>query len=225
MMYNKARNRQEDGHRDDKRGRLITFEGIDGSGKTTQIRHLSESLISAGVHVINLREPGGTVISEAIRDILLDLKHTGMFQETELLLFASARAQLVREVFLPSLALGQWIICDRYYDSTLAYQGYGRGLDLQAIRAINDLATDQCRPDMTVLLDLPADLAAERMKTRSTAADRIDQEDREFMQRVRDGYLAIAAGEPERIIRMDAGQAEDELAQQIHRQIWEGFGI
>ncbi|MDD2579015.1 MAG: dTMP kinase [Eubacteriales bacterium] len=225
MMYNKARNKQTDGQHDRQRGRLITFEGIDGSGKTTQIAHLSDSLGTAGIHVITLREPGGTAISEAVRDILLDLKHTGMFQETELLLFAAARAQLVREVFLPSLAKGHWIICDRYYDSTMAYQGYGRGLDLQAIRAINALATDQCRPDMTLLLDLPAELAAERMSQRSTAADRIDQENRDFMRRVRTGYLAIAAEEPERIIRMDAGQAEEALAQQIHRQIWEGFGI
>jgi dTMP kinase len=207
------------------RGRLITLEGIDGTGKTTQIASLAAALGDKGIPVLELREPGGTAIGEAIRQILLDNRHTGMSEETELLLFAAARAQLVREVILPALAQGTWVICDRFLDSSLAYQGYGRGMDLDMIDRINGFAVDGCRPDITILLDLPVETAVNRLTGRQEKADRLDVESLAFMQRTRIGYLAAAAREPERFTLMDAGQPEMVLAQQIFNVIWEGFGI
>lgn len=207
------------------RGRLITLEGIDGTGKSTQIASLAAELRSAGFKVLELREPGGTAIGEAIRKILLDSRNTGMCQESELLLFTAARAQLVREVILPALLAGTWVICDRFLDSSLAYQGYGRGLDLAMIDTINSFAVDDCRPDMTILLDMPVPAAAERLSSRQGKADRLDVESISFMQRVREGYLAAAAREPGRFMIVDAGQREAQLAQDIISRIWEGTGI
>ena len=207
------------------RGRLITFEGIDGTGKSTQIVRLVAALRSAGLDVLELREPGGTAISEAIRPILLDKKNAGMSQETELLLFAAARAQLVREVIRPALDKGTWIICDRFYDSTVAYQGYGRGLDLAMIETLNRYAVGDSRPDVTFLLDLPAEKAVQRRNGRNSQADRLEAESLAFVQRTREGYLALAAREPGRIVQIDADQPETAIAQYIISVIREGFGI
>lgn len=206
------------------RGRLITLEGIDGTGKSTQIASLAAALRGAGFKVLELREPGGTAIGEAIRKILLDSRNTGMCQESELLLFTAARAQLVREIILPALLAGTWVICDRFLDSSLAYQGYGRGLDLAMIDTINSFAVDGCRPDMTILLDMTVTAAAARLSSRQGKADRLDVESMTFMQRVREGYLAAAAKEPERFIIVDAEQPEEHLAQEIISKIWEGTG-
>lgn len=207
------------------RGRLITFEGIDGTGKTTQIIRLVAALRASGVRVLELREPGGTVISEAIRPILLDSKHAEMSQETELLLFAAARAQLVREVIQPALAEGTWVLCDRFIDSTVAYQGYGRGLDLEMIETLNRYAVGSCRPDITFLFDLPVETAVQRRAGRQGKADRLEAESLAFVRRTRDGYLALAAREPGRIILVDADQPETAIAQYIFSVIREGFGI
>lgn len=206
-------------------GRLITLEGIDGTGKTTQINSLASAIRKQGINVLKLREPGGTVIGEAIRQILLDNRHTGMCNESEMLLFAAARAQLVREVIRPALAAGTWVICDRFLDSTLAYQGYGRGVDLEVIERINNLAVGNCRPDRTVLLDLSPEAALERLGKRPEKTDRLDIEGRMFMERVREGYLAIAADEPQRFIVVDAGQPAKALAQEVFSKIWEGLSI
>jgi dTMP kinase len=206
-------------------GRLITFEGIDGTGKTTQIIRLVAALRASGVRVLELREPGGTVISEAIRPILLDSKHAEMSQETELLLFAAARAQLVREVIQPALAEGIWVLCDRFIDSTVAYQGYGRGLDLEMIETLNRYAVGSCRPDITFLFDLPVEKAVQRRAGRQGKADRLEAESLAFVRRTRDGYLALAAREPGRIILVDADQPETAIAQYIFSVIREGFGI
>jgi len=206
------------------RGRLITLEGIDGTGKSTQIASLAAALRDAGFKVLELREPGGTSIGEAIRKILLDSRNTGMFQESELLLFTAARAQLVREIILPALLAGTWVICDRFLDSSLAYQGYGRGLDLAMIDTINSFAVDGCRPDLTILLDMPVTSAATRLSNRQGKADRLDVESMAFMQRVREGYLAAAAREPGRFIIVDAEKPEEHLAQEIISKIWEGTG-
>jgi dTMP kinase len=181
-------------------------------------------LRATGVDVLELREPGGTAIGEAIRKILLDSRNTGMCQESELLLFTAARAQLVREIILPALQTGTWVICDRFLDSTLAYQGYGRGMDLDVINAINSFAVDGCRPDVTILLDMPVPAAAARLSGRQGKADRLDAESISFMQRVRDGYLKAAAREPRRFVVVDAGQPEEKLAQEIISKIWEGTG-
>lgn len=225
MLYNITKPKDGENQPLSGRGRLITLEGIDGTGKTTQIASLSASLRERGITVLELREPGGTAIGEAIRQILLDNKHSGMSDETELLLFTAARAQSVREIMLPALASGTWIICDRFLDSTLAYQGYGRGMDLATINSINGFAVDGCRPDITILLDLPVETAVSRLSSRQTKADRLDGESRAFMQRTRDGYLAAAAHEPNRIIVINAEQSATDLAKNIFNIIWEGLGI
>ncbi len=225
MMYNEEKPKVNDQAIRIVRGRLITFEGIDGTGKTTQIVRLTEKLREIGKEVQVLREPGGTSIGESVREILLDRQHTNMCMETELLLFAAARAQLVREIILPALETGSWVICDRFYDSTMAYQGYGRGLDLNVIRALNQLAVGACRPDITILLDLPVELAVKRLNGRKEKADRLDHESLAFMQRIRDGYRVLALNEPDRLILMDAAQPETALAADIYRVIREGFDI
>jgi dTMP kinase len=207
-----------------KRGRLITFEGIDGSGKTTQIGHLAARLRGEGLTVRVLREPGGTRIGEAIRPILLDKRHVGMCMETELLLLAASRAQLVREIIVPDLDAGHWVICDRFHDSSAAYQGYGRGMDLAVIRSANRLAMGSCKPDLTLVLDLPVDLALTRLAGRPVKADRFDLESQSFMQRVRDGYRELVAADAERMVLLDATQPEMELAERIYRVIGEGSG-
>jgi dTMP kinase len=225
MLYNEEYPVEPARIKGQKRGRLITFEGIDGSGKSTQIARLSAAIQETGIRVLELREPGGTAIGEAIRPILLDRKHDGMSQETELLLFAAARAQLVREVILPALAAGTWVISDRFYDSTLAYQGYGRGLDLGMIETLTSIAVGNCRPDLTILLDLTVTSAVHRRSGRQSLTDRLESESLAFMQRIRDGYLALADREPCRIIRFDAELPEAVLAQRIFHAIKEGFGL
>lgn len=225
MMYNKDRQSADDLDSQPSRGRLITFEGIDGSGKTAQITRLTDLLQALGIHVLVLREPGGTPIGEAIRKILLDRKHMEMCSETEMLLFSAARAQLVRQVILPALAEGTWIICDRFFDSTLAYQGYGRGMDLDSIRWLNRLAVGSCLPDISFVLDLPVELAVARLAGRQEKADRLDQESRAFMERAREGYHHLAAAEPDRLVVVDASQPEEILAKQIHNVLREGLAI
>lgn len=224
MLYNNSKLEDTGSRVFSGRGRLITLEGIDGTGKTTQINSLVSAIRDRGIRVLELREPGGTTIGEAIRRILLDNRHIGMCDESEVLLFAAARAQLVRQVILPALKNGTWVICDRFLDSTVAYQGYGRGADLDSINRINDLAVDGCRPDLTILLDLPPEDAMERLGKRTDKADRLDTESVTFMQRVREGYLTIAASEPRRFVVVDARQPETVLAQEIVSKIWEGFG-
>jgi dTMP kinase len=200
-------------------GLFITFEGIDGSGKSTQARHLIKYLEDQGISVLALREPGGTAIGESIRQILLAKSNSAMSMETELLLFAAARAQLVRQVIIPALADGQWVVCDRFYDSTTAYQGYGRGLDLDMIRSLNQIATGGCRPDRTFLFDISVEAAVGRLSGRTGKADRLDGEDRDFMERTRQGYLALAAAEPARFVLINADTGEAVLQQQIQSEI------
>lgn len=201
------------------RGRLITFEGIDGCGKSTQVALAIDFLESHGVSVISLREPGGTVIGEAIREILLEKAHTAMCDQTESLLFSAARAQLIREVILPALNHGTWVICDRFYDSTTAYQGYGRNLDLTMIHQLQAIATGGLRPDRTFLLDVSVPVALDRLAGRPGKADRLDLEDVAFMQRTRDGYLAILESEPDRMVRIDADESIQLISAQITRHL------
>jgi dTMP kinase len=190
-------------------GRLITFEGTEGSGKSTQIALLTERLQNSGRSVRLLREPGGTPIGEEIRHTL---KHStanqAMTPEAELLLMNASRAQLVREVVRPALAAGEIVLCDRYYDSTTAYQGYGRQLDLLMVQTIIDLAVGSTRPDLTLLLLVPQRLSqARRLARQSTLPfmrDRIEEADESFFARVAKGYAAIAAAEPKRIKTLDA---------------------
>jgi dTMP kinase len=195
---------------------FISFEGLDGCGKTTQINLLADKLRSLAYDVVFIREPGGTPISERIRDILLDTKHQGMNQITELLLFSAARAQLVNEVIKPALAQSKVVLCDRYVDSTTAYQGYGRGLRLGAVKTINAVATLGVMPRLTFIIDLPLDDLERRRRHAGTDADRMELSGRAFYEKVRLGYLDMAQAEPQRFIVIDGAQ---EISA-IHEQIW-----
>ncbi len=193
------------------KGLFITFEGTEGSGKTTQISLLAERLRSMGYSVLTLREPGGTPIGEEIRHTL---KHSpanhAMTPEAELLLMNASRAQLVREVIRPALASGQVVLCDRFYDSTTAYQGYGRQLDLQMVKHIIDVAVGDTRPDLTLLFVVPHEVSEARRSARQPTLpltikrDRFEEADRDFFARVAKGYQAIAAAEPNRVRQFDA---------------------
>jgi dTMP kinase len=186
-----------------KRGLFITVEGTDGSGKTTQMGFISEYLKNAGYDVVLTREPGGTRISEKIRSIILEPDHTEMGSITELLLYSAARAQLVHEVIRPSLEKGIMVVCDRYVDSTYAYQGYGRGLDSGLLEDISDIAVGGLMPDVTLFFDLDPETALKR-RLAATQSDRIENEQLEFHKRVHCGYERLAEKYPERIKRIDA---------------------
>jgi dTMP kinase len=184
-------------------GLFITFEGPEGSGKSTHARRVAERLTARGYEVVPAREPGGTPTGEAIREILQhDAAGEPVAPQTELLLFAASRAQLVQRVIKPALARGAIVICDRFADSTTAYQGYGRGFDVERVLSLNDWATSGVVPDVTLLMDLDVALGFERIHRRNLAAgqgeDRFEREALIFHQRVRDGYLTLAARWPER---------------------------
>jgi dTMP kinase len=203
-----------------KPGLFITFEGTEGCGKSTQIRLLGDRLSALGLRVKETREPGGTAIGEELRQLL---KHSpggvGMAPETELLLVNASRAQLVREVIRPWLDSGGILLCDRYYDSTIAYQAFGRGLELARVRAAIDVAVGTTRPDLTLLLDLSSE-ASERRRTDRDAAnrpqfDRFEQEGRDFFDRVNRGYQTLAAAEPGRIRRVPAEATVETVAASV----------
>ncbi len=176
---------------------FITLEGPEGSGKTSQIPALAAYLRQEGYDVLTLREPGGTEISEQVREVLMNLRNTAMHPRTEILLFLAARAQLVEEVIRPALAEGKIILCDRYADSTLAYQGYGHGVDLGVLRSLLDFATGGLWPDLTLLLDIETAAGLNR-KQNGGEWNRLDAYTQAFHQRVRLGYLELARSEPQR---------------------------
>jgi len=192
------------------KGKFISFEGIEGTGKSTQAKLLQQSLLGLGYEVILTEEPGGTLISLRIREILLSVDHTNMKPLTELLLYNAARAQHIEEVILPALNRGAVVITDRFTDSTFAYQGYGRGIDLKLLESIDKIATNGLRPDMTMLLDLDVETGLKRNR-RINKTDRLELEDVEFHKRVRKGYHELAAKEPERIKVLDASVGIEEL--------------
>lgn len=195
-----------------KKGFFVSLEGIDGSGKTSLRELLINSLDSD--NIISIREPGGTYISEKIRAMLLDTKNMGMVARTEALLYAAARSQLVEEIIRPALAQGKMVLADRYLDSTIAYQGYGRGLDLDFLTELNQLCTGGLKPDLTLLLDLDP---AEGLRRRGEEKpDRLEQEGIHFQHKVREGYLEIARREPQRVKILDAaGDRFDVLGQAL----------
>ena len=206
-----------------RRGLFITFEGVDGAGQSTQIQRLAANLKRKGVSVLVTREPGGTPISERIREVLLEREHHKMVSTTELLLYAAARSQHVAQCIAPALAEGQIVISDRFGDAMVAYQGHGRGLDLELIHHLNRVATDGLVPDLTIVLDVPVKVGRERTRRRRRALDRLELEDFEFHQRVREGYLTIAKEEPHRVRVIDSEQnfelVRDEIRELVTRRI------
>jgi dTMP kinase len=205
-------------------GLFITFEGTEGSGKSTQIALLAERFRVAGRRVLTLREPGGTPIGEEIRHTLKHSKdNAAMTPEAELLLMNASRAQLVREIIRPALAGGDVVLCDRFYDSTIAYQGYGRQLDLKMVRAVIDVAVGETRPDLTLFLHVPPEVSAERLLARQAimpfVRDRMEEADRAFFDRVAQGYDAIASAEPKRVRSLDATGKIDTVSALIWKAI------
>jgi dTMP kinase len=194
------------------RGLLITFEGPEGSGKTTLIKSIAERMRACGEEPLLIREPGGTEIGERIRNILLDTASEGMCAETELLLMVASRAQLVREKVAPALEAGMIILCDRFADASVAYQGFGRGLGEKLVHQLNAVALGGLEPDLTLLCMLPPEAGRERLKRRIT--DRLDRETLEFHRRVHDGYQAMAASGDLRFRAIDAGRTPEAVLEQ-----------
>jgi dTMP kinase len=204
-------------------GRFVTFEGPDGSGKTTQIRRLYDALLREGHRVLLVREPGGTEIGDQIRLVLHDTRNMGMLPNAELLLYSASRAQLVGQRIRPALEAGVTVLCDRYAESTLAYQGYGRGLNLQALKIITDFATGGLRPDLILYLDIDAQEGlCRRQSSSKTGAgewNRMDQQELDFYLRVRAGYLQMAAEEPHRWFVLDATRSIADLQASIQARV------
>jgi dTMP kinase len=208
-------------------GVFLTLEGPEGAGKTTQGRLLAEYLTQAGHDVLHVREPGGTLIGERLRALLLDPRNQEMDPRTEMLLFAASRAQLVSEVIVPALGRGALVLCDRYVDASLAYQGVGRGLGMEVVRAVNAVATGGLLPDLTLLLDIDAAAGVRRARAASERSlggdegtgDRIEQEAVDFHARVREGFLSLARNEPHRIRIVDADGPVTAVQQEIRRTV------
>jgi dTMP kinase len=204
------------------KGTFITFEGIEGSGKSTQIALLANYLTTRGVQHVLTREPGGTLIGDQIRKILLDPASNALDPAAELLLYAASRAQHLREIIIPALASGANVLCDRFSDATLAYQGYGRGLDIEMIRALDRIVTAGMRPDLTLLFDIEAASGIARARGRNNsrgleAEARFENEELAFHERVRQGYLALVAQEPERIQVVDASSSAEAIQAEVRK--------
>lgn len=198
---------------DGRPGFLLTFEGPDGSGKSTQVRRVMGELTAAGYDCVLTREPGGTAVGEEIRRLLLDSPSLSPSPATDTLLFNAARAQLVDEVIGPALARGQVVVCDRFADSTLAYQGFGAGGPLDQIQAVNQFATGGLTPDLTILVDIPVD---DGLRRKLGEENRFEStQDKDFHQRVRDGFKALAEADPARFVVVDGGDAPDKVEQAI----------
>ncbi len=202
-------------------GRLISFEGSEGAGKSTQIARLAAQFQQAGREVLTTREPGGTEIGEQIRNLLVhNSKGDEMCAETELLLFAAARAQLVREVIAPALLRGAIVLSDRFLDSSTVYQGIGRNLAADPVSQINRFAVGNVMPDLTVVLDVPEEVSLARLKRRASGLpDRMERQNVEFYRKVREGYLVLARGLPERFVLLDGTQPEDVIERRIRAEI------
>ncbi len=198
-------------------GLFITFEGTEGCGKSTQIKALTARLLDEGKQVLQTREPGGTPLGEAVRNLLQhDDAGTGMSPEAELLLFTASRAQLTRERILPAIAKGEIVLCDRFMDSTTVYQGIARQIDTEAVATINQFAVGEARPALTILIDLSPEIGMARVHARSDGQlDRMEQQAIEFFQAVRAGYLKLAESEPERFLVLDGSASVETLEQQI----------
>jgi dTMP kinase len=202
-------------------GLFLSFEGGEAAGKSVQAARLAEDLRASGRDVLLTREPGGTPFAERIRDVLLHAREVDLAPEAQALLFSAARAQHTRDVIRPALAAGKVVVADRYFDSTLAYQGYGLGADLDGLRAMTRFAVGSLVPQRTFLIDVPVPVAVARLAARSGAArwDRFHGDDGAFYERVRDGYLRLAAAEPARFVVVNGDRPEDVVAADIRRQV------
>jgi dTMP kinase len=204
-------------------GLFITFEGLDGSGKSTQVRYLYEELKKRKIRVLLTREPGGTRIGEQIRDTLHSTANVEMLPTTEILLYSASRAQLVGEYILPRLDEGFIVLCDRFVDSTFAYQGYGHGLDLTVLRQVSQFATTALRPDLTIYLDLEVTVGLSRRRnahqSESGELNRMDQQTVDFYRRVRQGYLTMMAEDPQRWRMIDASPASHIVYESVRREV------
>jgi len=211
--------------------KFITFDGIEGCGKTTQLRLAETWLRRHGVPVLATAEPGGTPLGMKIRELLLNRRSWNIGAEAELLLFAAARAQHVTETIMPALSGGKWVLCDRYTDATVAYQGFGRGLNAELIRVINGFSSRGLEPELTLLFDLPVETGLRRARKRAagsapeSAEDRFEQEEVNFHHRVRDGYLQLAKEAPKRFRIVDASGSPEEIEREIRRLLGSLPGI
>ena len=202
-------------------GKLITFEGIDGSGKSTQIQLLEAEFEKLGISYKTFREPGGTKLSEKIRAILLDKENIELYSNAESLLFAAARAQLTAEQIKPAITKGEFVICDRFTDSTIAYQGYGRGLNINNLELMNTIATDGLIPDITFILDIDPQKATERLKT--VNPDRMEAAGIDFFKKIRQGYCQIREQNQSRCIVINGEKPQKDISKEIHHIIMERF--
>jgi dTMP kinase len=206
---------------DPMRGLFIVFDGIDGCGKSTQLTCAAERLAREGHRVVTTREPGGTAVSEKIRSVILSSEHGAMADECELLLYAAARAQHVREKIMPALERGDIVLCDRFDTATLAYQGFGRKMPFSQIEAMNSIATRGVRPDFTFIFDISVDAAFARLSAMGKSRDRLESGGNEFFLRVAEGYRTIALQHPETMAFFDATLSVEMLAEMIYRKFME----
>jgi len=200
-------------------GRFVTFEGIEGVGKSTQIRIAADHLRSRGLEVVVTREPGGTPLAEALRRMVLEPQAEVLDGVSELLLMFAARSIHLANLIEPALTRGAWVLCDRFTDATEAYQGGGRGVDVRHVHALEEIAQRGRRPDLTLLLDAPVEVAAGRARSRGGQADRFEAERADFFERVRAAYLAILAREPGRVRLVDATRSVDEVAAAVAAEV------
>lgn len=196
-------------------GKFISVEGIEGAGKSTQIQFIKSYLENFNKSVIVTREPGGTPLGEEIRELLLRPRKDGMSDDTELLLMFAARAEHIKQVIIPALTAGNWVVCDRFVDATFAYQGGGRGIHQQRISSLSDWTLNGLKTDLTLLFDLPVQIGQQRVNQRLLEKDRFEQEKTDFFEKIRQCYLDRAVNEPERIQIIDASQCIDNIQQQV----------
>lgn len=205
-------------------GVFISFEGGEGAGKSVQIVRLREKLEELGKKIVLIREPGGTAISEQIREVVLSIKNMGMAYTTEVLLFQAARAQVYRELILPSLETGKWVLADRTSDSSIVYQGIVRDFGVEIIKELNGLSTKDTYPDITFLLDVSVEVGLAR-RAASDKNDRLDLESKDFHTKVREAYLSLAESEPKRFVVIDANQSIEKVSEEIWRVVAERFEL
>jgi dTMP kinase len=202
-----------------RRGKFFAFEGIDGCGKSTQVSLLKETLLGLGFSVEVTREPGGTVISEKIREILIDPSHSEMVNECEILLYLAARAQHVRQRIIPALNSGKIVLCDRFQLATLAYQGYGRGFSMERLLELNSFATGGYSPDLTFVFDIPVEEAFNRMQKMNKLKDRLESAGEEFFRRIHDGYLELGRSYSQNVAIIDAKRSVEMIHEDVLMKI------